>query len=1508
MASNLFGQPSKDDIRVGYIDPKLGYVNDVSICEANEYGRDNPGTTFLFKDGNGVLKYLTLNQVNRLTPSDLESNRDCEGINQKKPCGPPTIQIFGGGGVGAQANPVIGSDGSLLAVDLVRGGHGYQYEPQVTANDHCYYGSGAVLRAVIGEVSDGFETYQDEEDFEEYEICDPNEVGFGRRYGPNGEDLGPWEPNSYAKIGSDPIKTEVEKYEKVVRALARSPFWDTRKRRPNKITSSDSRVTPYQTHNVTFGNTWSDFMNSYAVSPVPPSNVKGSDYSGTLFTMEWNENFPLTGEYVFRGLCDNVAQLYIDNEKVFDLRGFADSVSDISKTITEGIHNIRIDLLNIPIYETKVTSAPSSNPASNIKPKFIQKGKNYFLEVGGTGTGEVTIVMDVDDRSFVAGLAAKEVIIPSDGNNLSFKRRSDTPQKETIKKTGKFSGGKTYGPIQINGASPGVGTPKVSNNKLGLLDTDGSDENIKVIITDVKNSAGSSGSSQSITSSTGLIKTLQVFNTSSYINKASRKLWKTNAYSGPNSDFFTQYGVSPFDTTTREAQTNSFAGVHVIRWESVNFPIDGNYNIDVMADDNVTLYIGNRLSGGKINDGSGLLKDEIIIRKRGFNSQGNSTGKSTESRFFKAGNYRIRAELEQISGKPLAKGNPMGLAVNIEVSQVEQKIVSSKSWNENPMGVSVTIDAPPEPAPPQELIPEQEGRCPNNPIWTTRFPTISQNWYPVKFASPRIITETITIDTPTTQTQQKQEVSFTVYGQGAIKGLSFVFTAVDGSHTFVINGADKNKKSRVEKITITPNLNYIVRSKEDSSKFNSVEQGLIKGGTKDKESGVGSSNKIFADYTATNNDNDDMQITASIGSFSSSNKRKAKNSGRNTYDLTYRLESAPKVKNNSTTSTRTFEAPGWSRFMNRYAISPVKPLDTPGSDSSGVTYSTSWNIDIPYDGFYGLRGTRDNKGRILIDNNEISTLDGFGSESPKLVKTFLSKGRHTITAELYNEPLETISVIDKKIFTTQDWRTSAPPSPSPTPTVKEEWKFVENAYDPPNTFHQYLKGTWYKGKMYRVGDWNNTNIQNNYIEVDSNTRIVLGTYYPKVQNFAIAVYKKVSTSTPTSVNNTSTQITKNGVTYEGPELFGYQNKFWSKFMNDYSVSPKVFTSIDTPDNRVVGKYTMTWKGVDFPEDGLYKFNLQGDSVASLKVGGTQILTVTDFQGGKVQYTFNITKGIHDVVLEVDNLGDPTYLKTIGANPYIFSGNPMGVALYISRDIILAETDKTPWASNPMGISAILIPPPCPKKISGRGVVTDILIEDPGNGYIPPSSTGTYPVTLRLERVIVENPGINYRCGEDQITVTPNNGAVLEYKCDSFGRITEVIPINPGIGFTELPNITIQTETGINFSAIPVLVPVRDPIVVDPTKLIQVTDLVGLKQNGYIDGRAYYGSVFYKDGVRYAGFYETPGELVQVYNTLQESIDAKVTSAPNAIQRSGTDTELSSNNPKLNIPNTPENLI
>ena len=179
------------------------------------------------------------------------------------------------------------------------------------------------------------------------------------------------------------------------------------------------------------------------------------------------------------------------------------------------------------------------------------------------------------------------------------------------------------------------------------------------------------------------------------------------------------------------------------------------------------------------------------------------------------------------------------------------------------------------------------------------------------------------------------------------------------------------------------------------------------------------------------------------------------------------------------------------------------------------------------------------------------------------------------------------------------------------------------------------------------------------------------------------------------------------------------------------------------------------------------------------------------------------------------------------------------------------------------------------------------------------------MTLELEGIEVTNPGINHNCGVDQVVIEPSNGAQLSYECDTFGRITTVNIDKPVRGFTETPVIRMITDTGTNFQAVPRFRVVRDPVDVPPEQIIQVTDLVGLKLTGYVDGRAYYGSVFFKDGVRYAGIYETPGQLIQVYDTLQESIDAEVTTPPSAIQRSGTD--VRSNNPRLNIPGTPDSL-
>ena len=62
---------SNENIKVGYISQVDGYVKDRSIAQAIAYEASNPGTTYIFLNGDKKVKYLTIDQVNALTPKDL---------------------------------------------------------------------------------------------------------------------------------------------------------------------------------------------------------------------------------------------------------------------------------------------------------------------------------------------------------------------------------------------------------------------------------------------------------------------------------------------------------------------------------------------------------------------------------------------------------------------------------------------------------------------------------------------------------------------------------------------------------------------------------------------------------------------------------------------------------------------------------------------------------------------------------------------------------------------------------------------------------------------------------------------------------------------------------------------------------------------------------------------------------------------------------------------------------------------------------------------------------------------------------------------------------------------------------------------------------------------------------------------------------------------------------------------------------------------------------------------
>ena len=88
---------------------------------------------------------------------------------------------------------------------------------------------------------------------------------------------------------------------------------------------------------------------------------------------------------------------------------------------------------------------------------------------------------------------------------------------------------------------------------------------------------------------------------------------------------------------------------------------------------------------------------------------------------------------------------------------------------------------------------------------------------------------------------------------------------------------------------------------------------------------------------------------------------------------------------------------------------------------------------------------------------------------------------------------------------------------------------------------------------------------------------------------------------------------------------------------------------------------------------------------------------------------------------------------------------------------------------------------------------------------------------------------------------------------------------------------MNTETGVNATFVPNFDIIRDPQPVEPviTDVVQVFDLVGLNINGYVDGKPYYGNVYFERGIKYAGTSDKSRTDIVVYNTRLESLQRRV---------------------------------
>ena len=96
-------------------------------------------------------------------------------------CGPPSLVLFGGTGAGFAANPIISESGSIIGVDVVSIGNGYQPDdrPYASVVDACGNGNGGVLIPLVGTSFDDLWNYQTGNN--KPDPGDDNALGEGRR-------------------------------------------------------------------------------------------------------------------------------------------------------------------------------------------------------------------------------------------------------------------------------------------------------------------------------------------------------------------------------------------------------------------------------------------------------------------------------------------------------------------------------------------------------------------------------------------------------------------------------------------------------------------------------------------------------------------------------------------------------------------------------------------------------------------------------------------------------------------------------------------------------------------------------------------------------------------------------------------------------------------------------------------------------------------------------------------------------------------------------------------------------------------------------------------------------------------------------------------------------------------------------------------------------------------------------------------------------------------------------
>ena len=269
-----------------------------------------------------------------------------------------------------------------------------------------------------------------------------------------------------------------------------------------------------------------------------------------------------------------------------------------------------------------------------------------------------------------------------------------------------------------------------------------------------------------------------------------------------------------------------------------------------------------------------------------------------------------------------------------------------------------------------------------------------------------VTTKSVDGKSPPAKQDNFVDLKFEVYSQGgnqADRKLEFVFTAEDRSHAFRFKAPDfKDAKKTTVTKKVKKNTKYKV-SASGQYKGAGVEQGLVAGiGRRSKEiKGNKKGSVIFADFVKSSNDNDDLQIRATQGTFNATGERKTTD-GHSTNDLSYIFKDNSSFQPPKKKSIKEYNIK--DSFMNRFAVSPVPASDIPGSDYAGQWCTFEWEENFPYTGEYTFRGMADNISKVYLDNELIMEPRNFkGDPLPKDTKNVtIQAGIHRIKIDLIN--------------------------------------------------------------------------------------------------------------------------------------------------------------------------------------------------------------------------------------------------------------------------------------------------------------------------------------------------------------------------------------------------------------------------------------------------------------------------------------------------------------------------